>query len=349
MKRIFSLILIVWLVSGCGAGPTPTPDLVATQVAVMAAAAATLTADAPTPTPTSSFTPTAPPTATATAPPKVTAAATATPTPLQLPTATRPAQATATPFPPPTGPSLGRFAVVNVRSDDALNVRVGPGVDYAVAGTIPYYGRDVDVLVGGQQVGDSWWVPVQYDSVRGWVNSGFLARQVGWVGDAVAARAAETIMALKDGDMEELSRLIHPGKGVRFSPYATVQTGTGGDLAFSASQARSLMEDTTVYLWGVYDGSGQPIDLTFRQYYDEFVYGVEFARPDVVGFDQTVGQGNSIDNIASVYPNGVMVEYHFEGFDPQYAGMDWQSLRLVFEDQGGSWYLVGIVHDQWTI
>jgi hypothetical protein len=29
--------------------------------------------------------------------------------------------------------------------------------------------------------------------------------------------------------------------------------------------------------------------------------------------------------------------------------MDWQSLRLVFEETAGNWYLVGIVHDQWTI
>jgi SH3-like domain-containing protein len=341
VKRIVLLILIVWMVVGCGAAPTPTPDLVATQVAVMAAAAATLTADAPTPTMTAVFTPTIVATATP--------APTATSMPTPLPTATRPAPATATPFPPPTGPSLGRFAVVNVRSDDALNVRAGPGVGYAIAGTILYYGRDVDVLVGGQQVGDSWWVPVQHDGVSGWVNSDFLARQEGLVGDPVAARAAEAIMALKDGDMDELSSLIHPGKGVRFSPYATVQTGAGGDLVFSASQVRGLMEDPTVWNWGAYDGSGKPIDLTFRQYYDEFVYGVEFARPDVVGFDETVGQGNSIDNIASAYPNGVMVEYHFEGFEPEYAGMDWQSLRLVFEEQDGIWYLVGIVHDQWTI
>ena len=334
MKRIVLFILIVWLVTGCGAAPTPTPDLVATQVAVMAAAAATLTADAPTPTPTSVFTPTTAATATA--------ADTATPTLTPLPTATRPALATATPFPPPTGPSLGRFAVVNVRSDDGLNVRAGPGVGYAIAGTIPYYGRDVDVLVGGQQVGDSWWVPVQHDRVSGWVDRDFLARQEGSVSDPVAARAAEAIMALKDGDMEELSSLIHPSKGVRFSPYATVQTGAGGDLVFSANQVRGLTTDPTVYHWGAYDGSGKPIDLTFPQYYDEFVYGVEFARPDVVGFDEAVGQGNSIDNIASAYPNGAMVEYHFEGFDPQYAGMDWRSLRLVFEEQDGSWYLVGI-------
>jgi hypothetical protein len=341
MKRILFLVLAVWLVAGCGAAPTPTPDLVATQVAVMAAAAATLTADAPVPTPTTVFTATTEPTATS--------AATATPTLPPLPTATRPAPATATPFPPPVGPSLGRFAVVDVRSDDALNVRAGPGVGYAIAGTIPYYGRDVDVLVGGQQVGDSWWVPVQHDRVSGWANSHFLARQVGLASDQVAARAAEAIMALKDGDMEDLSSLVHPGKGVRFSPYATVQVGTGGDLVFGASEVRGLLTDPTVYHWGGYDGTGKPIDLTFQQYYDEFVYGVDFVRPDVIGFGETVGQGNSIDNIASAYPNGVMVEYHFEGFEPMYAGMDWRSLRLVFEERDGTWYLVGIVHDQWTI
>jgi hypothetical protein len=347
VKRIAFVALIVWLIAGCGAAPTTTPDLVATQVAVMEAAAATLTAAAPTAAPTLTSAPTATPTS---APlPTDTPSPTLTPTSLPSPTTTRPPQATATPLPLPTGPALGRFAVVNVRSDDALNVRVGPGVTYAAAGTIPYYGRDVEVFAGGQQVSESWWVPVRHGSVSGWANSGFLARQVGNVSDPVAARAAEAVMALKDGDMAALATLVHPDKGLRFSPYATVQTGAGGDLVFSAAEVRGLMADSTAYHWGTYDGSGKPIALTFRQYYDEFVYDVDFARPDVVGFDETVGQGNSIDNIASAYPDGVPVEYHFEGFDPQYAGMDWRSLRLVFEEQGGSWYLVGTVHDEWTI
>jgi (p)ppGpp synthase/HD superfamily hydrolase len=29
--------------------------------------------------------------------------------------------------------------------------------------------------------------------------------------------------------------------------------------------------------------------------------------------------------------------------------MDWRSLRLVFEKKNDIWYLVGIIHDQWTI
>ena len=62
-----------------------------------------------------------------------------------------------------------------------------------------------------------------------------------------------------------------------------------------------------------------------------------------------IGKGNTLNNIAQVYPNGEFVEFHFTGFDTQYEGMDWTSLRLVFEENNGTWFLIGIVHDQWTI
>jgi len=29
--------------------------------------------------------------------------------------------------------------------------------------------------------------------------------------------------------------------------------------------------------------------------------------------------------------------------------MDWRSLKLVFKEKDGNWYLVGVVHDEWTI
>jgi hypothetical protein len=59
--------------------------------------------------------------------------------------------------------------------------------------------------------------------------------------------------------------------------------------------------------------------------------------------------GNSIDNSQEYYPGARIVEYYFPGFDPQYAGMDWRSIRLVFMEENNIWYLVGIIHDQWTI
>ena len=32
-----------------------------------------------------------------------------------------------------------------------------------------------------------------------------------------------------------------------------------------------------------------------------------------------------------------------------FDGMDWKSLRLVFQEKDNIWYLVGIIHDGWTI
>ncbi|AZV43291.1 hypothetical protein BAOM_2682 [Peribacillus asahii] len=67
-----------------------------------------------------------------------------------------------------------------------------------------------------------------------------------------------------------------------------------------------------------------------------------------VGYNQTIGKGNTVNNIRKVYPNSIVVEYYFGG-TKKYSGMDWSSLKLVYEKKGSTWYLVGIVHDEWTI
>lgn len=355
MKQTLVLLFVAALLVGCGSTPAPsaTPDRLATEVALAQAVAATLTAAAPTATPTPTRVPSVPPTDTATATPTATASAapatstsTFTPSPTQRPP-------TATPTPPPIGPSQGLFAVAGVYSNDVLNIRALPGTDQPIVGKIPYYGRGVEVFAGDQKVGSSWWVPVRYAKVNGWSHRSYLAGQVGDVSDDIATQAAQAVLALRDHDLSKLAGLVHPVKGVTFSPYTFVRPLQGqpgeADLVFSRDQLHGLWTDATVHHWGYYDGSGLPIDLTFRNYYGKFVYDVNFCQPEDIGFAEIIGQGNSINNIAEVWPAAVTVEYHFSGFDPQYAGMDWRSLRLVFEQADGVWYLVGIVHDQWTI
>jgi len=245
------------------------------------------------------------------------------------------------------------YTVVNVASDDVLNVRANAGVAHPIVGTIPPQGMGVEITGADAQVDGSLWVPVVYRGITGWANSNYLAYQVGWVNEAVAAGAAEIIMALKNRNLETLSGLVHPDKGVRFSPYAYVRVSAGSpedaDLVFSSAHIADFFADPTVYNWGWFDGSGESIDLTFEAYFERFVYDADFARPRAVGYNEVIGRGNSINNIAEVYPNAVTIEYHFEGFDPTFAGFDWRSLRLVLEEKAGAWYLVGIVHDEWTI
>ncbi len=65
------------------------------------------------------------------------------------------------------------YRVVDVRSDDVLNMRSGPNTDFSTVGTIPPVGRGIRITgaCSGQ------WCPVEYLGVRGWVNSRFLVRQ----------------------------------------------------------------------------------------------------------------------------------------------------------------------------
>lgn len=156
-----------------------------------------------------------------------------------------------------------------------------------------------------------------------------------------------TLKALKDRDMQKLSSIVHPDKKLRFSPYTFVDLDQA--LAFSAQELKTLMSSDKVYTWGLYDGSGEPIKLTFKEYMDAFVYDRDFLNAEEVGFNRNIGKGNTLNNISSVYPDATMLEYYFSGFDPQYEGLDWESLKLIFEEKNGNWYLVAIVHDQWTI
>jgi hypothetical protein len=353
-RYVLLAVALCLLVVGCAAEPTETPDLVGTQVVVQREAAATLTAEAPTATSAPTVTPPPPGTPTAELTDMQIPAPTPTPTsaPTNTPTETPvPLQPTATATPFRERPDL--YTVVDVEVGDLLNVRAGPDVTQPIVGTIPPNGMGIHVGEEGQEVDGSLWVPVRYQDTAGWVNSSHLARQAGTVDEQIAARAVQIIMALKNEDLGGLARWAHPDKGIRFSPYAYVRAEPGApggqDLVFDASHVREFFADPEIYTWGSFDGTGEPIEFTFREYYERFIYDADFARPHKVGLDETIGVGNTINNIADVYPQAVVVEYHFEGFDPQYAGMDWRSLRLVLEEQEGAWYLVGIVHDEWTI
>lgn len=165
--------------------------------------------------------------------------------------------------------------------------------------------------------------------------------------EVIEKRSDETILAIKNMDFEKLSKIVHPDKGIRFSPYAYVDIKN--DVVLSAEQIRSIATNNPVYIWGAYDGIGDPIELSFIDYYNRFIYDRDFANAEEKGFNKIIGTGNTINNAFEVYPGAIIVEYHFPYFDARYEGMDWKSLRLVFEKKDNTWFIVGIIHDEWTI
>lgn len=334
-KRFAILLLLVCLLVACA---SPKTD--------MSASAITPDAATSTPTPAPTHTPVPEPTATETA----TTAPTPTPIPSATPAPTQTPVPQSTPVPegaPLPTPEPGTYAVIGVRLDDTLNVRAGAGVDHEIVDTLAPYATGVEVVGDGVQVGQSVWVPVQHGEVEGWANSRYLARQVGEVDGSIAQQAAAVVFALHDKDLAALSALVHPTKGLRFSPYAYVRVDE--DVVLSADEIAGMGDSQEVYQWGVFDGTGDPIDLTFGEYWDLFVYDVDLTQAHIVGYNEIVGRGNTIANHEEVYPLATTIEYHFTGFDARFEGLDWRSVRLVLEQENETWYLVGLIHDEWTI
>jgi hypothetical protein len=165
--------------------------------------------------------------------------------------------------------------------------------------------------------------------------------------EKVTERAGKALEAIKARDMEALSQLVHPEQGVRFSPYGNVDPEN--DVRMTADQVRGLMENDKVRVWGRFDGSGKPIKMTAGEYFDRFVFDRDYTQAPETAYNGLVQTGNTIVTIEEMYPEASYVSYHYPGQNPDYGGLDWSSLRLVFEKHRGTWYLTGVVHGQWTI
>ena len=160
-------------------------------------------------------------------------------------------------------------------------------------------------------------------------------------------RAGQALEALKAQDYAALSLLVHPQQGLTLTPYSTVDPQL--DTVLSRDQVAQLSVDETVYTWGLYPGSGAPIQCTAPVYFERFVFNADYTQAPRVGVDEVLISGNALENVADAYPEARFVEYHFPGIDPELEGCDWGALKLVFQVWENDWYLVGIIHGEWTI
>ncbi len=250
-----------------------------------------------------------------------------------------------TPYPQQT-PSSEYYTVVGIEAEDVLNIYQNPWMDssiiYQISPTGIFIKPESDILL----MDKANWIKVAYRGQQGWVDYSHLAEQKGVVPEELIKLGQFVVHTLKSRHYELLADVIHPDYCVRFSPYAnlneTNQTLCAEDFPRLASSDQKLN-------WGSFDGTGSPILMTLSEYQQRFVYDSDYFQPQTIGFDQEVSYGNLINNIRDIYPDGKIIEYYFPGFDPQYGGMDWRSLTLVFIQEEQAWYLTAIVHGEWTI
>lgn len=156
-----------------------------------------------------------------------------------------------------------------------------------------------------------------------------------------------TVEALSRRDIDSVAKLAHPDSGIRFSPYPHVDTTHDRRLTPVQLAAEWAKADSS--LWGVRDGSGEPIRVSFRGFVDRFVYDFDVQRAPRVARDSApMGIGNAKFNVPQVYSSDAIVEFNTPGTNPKYGGMDWRSLWIVLRRYQDRWVVVGIVHGEWT-
>ena len=163
--------------------------------------------------------------------------------------------------------------------------------------------------------------------------------------DELVAYASKLLKLMNADEYEALSELVHPDYGVVFSPSATVDLST--DRHFTAAQIAGFANDTQAYIWGVYDGSGNPIKLTPSEYFDAFVTDADYLAASKLSPNEIVMRGNALENLEDVYPNASYVDFFIDSTGS--GGLDWHSLRLVFEQYRGKLMLSAVVHGGYTI
>lgn len=163
--------------------------------------------------------------------------------------------------------------------------------------------------------------------------------------DSIKAIGEQVLISLKENNYAELRKYFSED-GVLFSPYGHIDLAQSKKL--SPDDLLLAVDKQWILTWGKYDGTGEAIKLTIADYFKKFVYNADYLNAEAVSFDAVIKQGNSVNNLKEIFPTQHFIDYHFSGFDQKFKGMDWTSLRLVFEKQNGEYFLVAIIHDQWT-
>lgn len=172
---------------------------------------------------------------------------------------------------------------------------------------------------------------------------------------SLEVRADSVVELLHAEQWQRLSEMVHADRGVTFSAYAYVDPDEL--VTLRREQVEAIGADSTVYLWGVEDGSGFEIRMTPTAFVNRWITDRDFTAAQRGNRDEVLETGNSLNNLPHAFydqpPSAseeeiTFIEYHLTG-SSQYNGMDWASLRLVFERESDGWFLIGIVRDRWTI
>lgn len=162
------------------------------------------------------------------------------------------------------GPQEGdTVAVIGVAHDDVLNLRAGPGADQEILAEIPNTYEELTALGNTRDLGDSFWIEVEYEGTTGWVHFSFIGF-IGVTDDMTAAVLEELGEAPVGETMADIGLAVAEtfASDEPTSDIVMVVAPTVGDLGEVTYDVISIGDDAVRgYRVHVF---GQPADETFE-------------------------------------------------------------------------------------
>ncbi|MDX1413726.1 MAG: hypothetical protein R3293_06010 [Candidatus Promineifilaceae bacterium] len=233
------------------------------------------------------------------------------------------------------------YRVAFVSSDDTLNVRSGAGVENQIINTLAHNAQDIRISGEGQSIADSAWVPIGTNESGGWVNSRFLTGVVdsaAFCNDPAVATLLETFeVAVANEDSALLAQLVHPERGLRLHI-----SWWNPEVKLANDDFRNLFEDNSSYDWGVEDGSGHPLEGTFREIFLPLLIN-DLLDAIIVSCNQ-IESGPTAGSVQ--LPDGYQAINYYSYYRPagDDIGFDWGTWVLGIEKWQSQYYLSYLVH-----
>jgi hypothetical protein len=244
------------------------------------------------------------------------------------------------------GQPSGPYAVILVETDDALNIRLGPGAQNPVAGNFAFNANNIMRTGPSALAEGATWVEVERPGGGvGWVNARYLTRVVSGgqfcADPEIPALFNALKSALNAADGKALAALVSPlhGLDVRF-----YRQGTNAN--YSPDEASWVFQSDYVVNWGAAPGSGLDTLGTFREVPLPKLLEVLNAPYQSFCNDPTSSGPFSVSPWPDEYRNINFLALHKPGAE-QYGGLDFRTWLAGVEYVGVKPYLFALIFFQW--
>lgn len=243
--------------------------------------------------------------------------------------------------------SAREYRVVFVEEDDVLNVRSDAGVESEIVGEIQPVASGVKITGEGQVIIDSLWVPIEYETISGWVNSRFLTEVISQQefcdNEDVEELVDAAFEALVNEDSERLSQIVAEGNSLRVRRH-----WWNPEVIFDKAEVANLFESEQSYSWGIEDGSGNPIEGSFSEVIQPLLE--KNLEPHTErGCDEILHGGTA--GLVQLPPSYEGINYYsfYRPAGPDDFELDWGTWVMGVEIWQGQPYLSFLVHYEWEI